>query len=554
MLTHLTIQNYALITHLSIDFEEGFSVITGETGAGKSIILGALGLLMGARADARAITEGEEKCVIEGEFDIRGYGLEGLFEEEDLDLSDTCIIRRELTRAGKSRSFVNDSPIRLTALRTLSAKLIDIHSQHENLLLADSDFQLRIVDSLADNKAIREQYQAAYTAYRATEHLLRDLRERADNQRTDHDYLQFQYDQLSEANLQGGELPQLEEELTLLEHAEEIKSALSNTCLCLNGEDQSALSAVRTALSELHDAVRLLPDGSEVAALHERLNSAYIEIKDIADEAERQEGRIEYSPERQAMLSERIDLLQSLLQKHHLHTEEELIDLRDSLEQQLTEIDSYDEEIAHLEKQLEQELKFVEKVAAQLTKSRRAVEAPLAERLQTNLLRLGIAHAAVALQIEATPDYTADGADSIQILFAANKNQTLRPVSTIASGGEMARIMLCIKALIADSTGLATIIFDEIDTGVSGEVASQMGAIMHDMAAGRQIISITHLPQIAARGSMQYKVYKQDTDVRTETHICRLTDEERVVEIAKLLSGEELTEAAISNAKHLLAR
>ncbi len=547
MLKHLHIQNYALITHLDIDFSTGFSTITGETGAGKSIIIGALGLLMGARADSKVITDGEQKCVIEGEFDVSEYGLESLFEQYDLDYSPICTIRRELLQNGKSRSFVNDTPVTLAPLKELSARLIDIHSQHENLLLADRTFGLHVVDAVAQNGSEFQAYSTAYTAYKQTQKRLDALREEAANAAANADYQTFQLRERKEAQLKENEQEELEAEELILTHAEDVKQNLTAASGLLDAENGAVLPMLQECLSRLK---AIEPYLGQYRDLSERTASATIELRDIADTVARLAEETEADPARLTFIVERLDLLNSLQQKHHLGSVSELIALQESLEQQVGKNESYELDIKALEKQLSAEEKTLRTAAATLHKSRAKVLPYIKQRLESQLVSLAIAHARVDIQLAQTDDFTPSGTDEAQILFAANKNQTLRRVEEVASGGETARLMLCIKALIAN--GQPTIIFDEIDTGVSGEVASKMGEIMLQMATGRQIIAITHLPQIAAKGQHHYAVYKQDTDNRTETNIRLLAPEERVTEIAKILSGNSLTEAALNNAKQLL--
>jgi len=531
MLKHLHIQNYALISHLDIDFEDGFSVMTGETGAGKSIILGALALVLGARADSKAITDGEDKCIIEAEFD------EG-------------IIRRELYSNGKSRSFVDDSVVTLQELKALANRLIDIHSQHANLLIENADFQLEVVDAIAQNEALLQTYSAQYERYTAALEALHKLQDLAKKSRADADYIQYRYQLLNEANLEAGELEALEQEQYTLSHAEEIQSALQTAVEALSGEQGSAIEAL--CACRLEDAA---------ADLQERIDSARIELQDIAEEAERKLHHIEMDPQRLAYVEERIGQLEELKRKFSAETVEELIAMREELAQQVNRLDSFDFDIEQAKKVLETEQTALTQAADALTKSRKAVTPHICERLIADLKRLGVAHANVQIAFNPTPDFlapsrhdnfTPSGCDEVQIRFAANLNQSLRNVSEVASGGEISRLMLCVKALIANTKGLPTIIFDEIDTGVSGDIATQMAAIMQEMATHRQIIAITHLPQIAAKGTHHYKVYKADTDKRTETHIARLKDEERIQEIASMLSGKNTTEAALNTAKELL--
>jgi DNA repair protein RecN (Recombination protein N) len=522
MLKHLHIQNYALISRLDIDFSQGFSVMTGETGAGKSIILGALALVLGARADSKAITDGEDKCIIEAEFD------EG-------------IIRRELYANGKSRSFVDDSVVTLQELKGLANKLIDIHSQHANLLIENADFQLEVLDAIAQNNPLREDYSTHYEAYITSVESLRKLQDLAKKSQQDADYIQYRYKLLNEADLQAGELEELEQEQYRLSHAEEIRSALETAVAALNGEQGSALDAIR--------ACRLEEAAPE---LQERIESARIELQDIAEEAERMATHVEMDPQRLVWVEERMDSLNGLLHKFSAEKIEELIALRDELAEQVSRMDSFDFDISQAEKEVAVQRAALKSSAAQLTKSRKAVVPQICERLVNGLKRLGVAHAKVEIPVLATEDFTPNGCDEVQILFAANLNQSLRNVSEVASGGEISRLMLCIKALIASTKGLPTIIFDEIDTGVSGDIATQMAAIMREMSKSRQIIAITHLPQIAALGQTHYKVYKADTDKRTETHIRLLNEEERVTEIASMVSGKNVTDAALNTARELL--
>lgn len=524
MLQHLHIQNYALISHLDIDFREGFSVLTGETGAGKSIILGALALVMGARADLKTITEGEERCVIEADFG-------------------DYLIRRELNRNGRSRSLVNDEVVTQAELKDLANRLIDIHSQHENLLLADDSFQLGVVDAIAGNTAEREDYLTKYTAFRAAEKALHDLEALAAKTRKDQDYIAFQYNQLSEAALDDpDELENLEDEEYRLNHVEQMKLQLQTALQALDGEQGSAAELVRSARQALQDDV----------TLSERLESLEIELKDIIAEAYSVFERTEDDPARLMAVQERLDLLNTLLRKHNVQTLAELIALRDELGAQMNTIASFDDEIARLQAESETCLKSLQTAAKTLTKSRESVRKTISEQLMSGLSKLGIAHAKVDIEITPAEDYSESGHDNVQFLFAANLNQSLRRVSEVASGGEISRFMLCVKALIASTNGLPTIIFDEIDTGVSGEIATQMGHIMLQMASSRQIIAITHLPQIAAQAQEQFRVYKADTATRTETNIVRLNTDERIHDIAAMLSGKDITPAALQTARELL--
>ena len=506
MLTHLHIRNYALISHLDIDFHEGFSVMTGETGAGKSIILGALNLVMGARADIKSITEGEERCVIEATFG------------EDL------IIRRELSANGRSRSFVNDEIVTQTELKALARQLIDIHSQHESLMIGDDLFQIQVVDAIAGNTAEREAYSHAYISYQEAIAALREAQALAKKAQADADYLQWQYTQLLEAQLVAGEIEELEEEEYRLSHAEEIQTALAQALQQLDS-DNGALSLIHS--TRLSDAD---------SALAERIDSVEIELKDIVSDIQRLYDRTERDPMRLEQVQERISMLQTLMKKHHVQTVDQLITLRDELATQVQRIENIDEDLAHLQAEVDTAHSALSIAAEALTASRLEPCNLIASRLVEDMVRLGVPHAKVAVDIQPTNDFSETGKDNVQFLFAANLNQSLRRVSEVASGGEISRLMLCIKALIASSNGLPTIIFDEIDTGVSGAIASQMGEIMRQMAQSRQIITITHLPQVAARCEQHYLVYKEDTDIRTETHIRQLSDQEHDMEIEKMRS------------------
>ena len=506
MLTHLHIRNYALISHLDIDFHEGFSVMTGETGAGKSIILGALNLVMGARADIKSITEGEERCVIEATFG------------EDL------IIRRELSANGRSRSFVNDEIVTQTELKALARQLIDIHSQHESLMIGDDLFQIQVVDAIAGNTAEREAYSQAYISYQEAIATLREAQALAKKAQADADYLQWQHTQLVEAQLLAGEIEELEEEEYRLSHAEEIQTALAQALQQLDS-DHGALSLIHS--TRLSDAD---------SALAERIDSVEIELKDIVSDIQRLYERTERDPMRLEQVQERISMLQTLMKKHRVQTVDQLITLRDELATQVQRIENIDEDLAHLQAEVDTAHSALSIAAEALTASRLAPCNLIASRLVEDMVRLGVPHAKVAVDIQPTNDFSETGKDNVQFLFAANLNQSLRRVAEVASGGEISRLMLCIKALIASSNGLPTIIFDEIDTGVSGAIASQMGEIMRQMAQSRQIITITHLPQVAARCEQHYLVYKEDTDVRTETHIRQLSAQEHDMEIEKMRS------------------
>lgn len=518
MLAHLHIQNYALISHLDIDFQEGFAVMTGETGAGKSIILGALGLVMGARADTKTITEGEDKCVIEAVF---------LMNEGNGDSSDNrakeLIIRRELNTSGRSRSFVNDEVVTQAELKALARELIDIHSQHESLLIGDDVFQIQIVDSLADNLAERDAYAQAYERYNEALAQLRSYEQRAAKAQSDADYVAFQWQQLEDASLRSGELEELLDEEYRLSHAEDIQASLAQALQCLDGDGQGALPLVCSVRIEGADTV-----------LAERIDSLKIELKDIVSDIQRLYDRTELDPSRLEMVQERISMLETLLKKHRMKTIDELIALRDELGEQMRQLIDYDEDIASLKKEVDLAYTALMVAAEALSKTRLKAGELIAPRLVADMQRLGVKHAKVEVRIEPLPDFAPTGRDDVQFMFAANLNQSVRRVAEVASGGEISRLMLCIKSLIADTNALATIIFDEIDTGVSGAIASQMGDIMRQIAQSRQVIAITHLPQVAVKSQQHYLVYKEDTAVRTETHIRLLTPQEHEAEIEQM--------------------
>ena len=507
MLTPLHIRNYALISHLDIDFQEGFSVMTGETGAGKSIILGALNLVMGARADLKAITEGEDRCIIEATFSS----------------PEEIIIRRELSANGRSRSFVNDEVVTQSELKALARELIDIHSQHESLLIGDDLFQIQVVDTIAGNETEKETYTAAYQRYTQAIQSLHQYQQRAARAQADADYTAFQWQQLEDAHLQANEMEELEAEEYRLAHAEEIQASLTTALQQLDGDGHSALSLIHQ--TRINDAD---------AGLAERLESLEIELKDIIADIHRLYDRTERDPQRLDEVQERISMLQSLMKKHHVQTIDELIELQKELGLQMQQLANFDEEISKLQAEVDAAYTAMNAAAEALTISRLAPCTQIASQLVENLKKLGVPHAKVEIDIQPLEEFAETGKDNVQFLFAANLNQSLRRVAEVASGGEISRLMLCIKALIASTKGLPTIIFDEIDTGVSGAIASQMGEIMRQMADARQIITITHLPQVAARSQHHYLVYKQDTDIRTETHIRQLTIDEHNDEINKM--------------------
>ena len=552
MLQSIYIQNYALIDTLDISFTPGFSVITGETGAGKSIILGAIGLLLGQRADIKAIKKGANKCIVEARFNISAYQMEPFFTQRDLEYDpNECIIRRELYASGKSRAFINDTPASLAQMKELGEKLIDVHSQHQNLLLNSEGFQLNVLDILAQNDNELSAYKNIYTEYKNVCKQLADFITQAEQSRKDEDYIRFQLEQLDDANLQEGEQTELEQEAETLSHAEEIKAGLYKVDQIMSSEDASLLSATKECMQTLHNIARVYTRAQEWIG---RLDSCYIELKDLSHEIAGAQEEVEFNPTRLDYVNERLNLIYSLQQKHHVQTIEELIAVQTDYHEKLNAITSFDDRIAELTAQKETLYDKVIKQAAVLTKLRSQSGKNIEKQMQSLLVPLGMPNVRFVVELNPRKEPDSKGMDRVTFLFSANKNGTLQNVASVVSGGEIARVMLSLKAMIAGAVKLPTIIFDEIDTGVSGSIAEKMALIMQEMGKqNRQVISITHLPQIAARGITHYKVYKEDTETGTNSYIRRLTDEERVKEIANMLSGATLTEAALNNAKALIS-
>ena len=550
MLRQLHIQNFTLIEELKIDFHPGFSVITGETGAGKSIILGAIALLLGNRADIRQVRSGAKKCVIEAHFDLSHYHFNDFFEENDLDFDpDDCILRREVSASGKSRAFINDMPVSLALMRELGNQLIDIHSQHQNLLLQKDDFTLEVVDTLAHNEAVKVAYRQAFAQRNAVGQQLDTLKEQIERSRKNEDYTRFLCQELDKAQLTEGLQEQLEQEAETLSHAEEIKTVLYETATTLQGDEGNVVEKLKTTANQLHHLTAVFP---AVAELADRLDSTYIEVKDIASEADALTDGIEYRPDELAAINERLDIIYSLQRKHHVATVEELMALHNQLLSQLEAIDHGEERVKALEDDFQRLDSLCREQAAKLTATRIRYAREVEKALRERLVPLGIPNVRFEVEVAAKP-LANDGADKIQFLFCANKEGMLQPIGQIASGGEIARVMLSLKALISGAVKLPTIIFDEIDTGVSGRVAEKMAQMMHEMGEQhRQVISITHLPQIAAQGRYHYKVKKEDVGDTTLTSMRQLNTEERIEEIAQMLSGSDITPAAIENAKSLL--
>jgi len=552
MIRALHIEHYALIDQLDISLHSGFSVITGETGAGKSIILGAIGLLLGDRADMKAIKTGEKRCIIEAEFNLSAYHMNTFFEENDLDFDGvTCIVRRELTAQGKSRAFINDTPVALNLLREMGNRLIDIHSQHQNLLLGKEDFQLDVLDIMADNGEANETYSQLFNHYKELGRELSEAIELANHHRDEEDYLRFQATQLAEAELQEDEQETLEQEQETLSHAEEIKDNLYAALQGIDNEEESnTLQRLKYSMSMLHNINRVYGPAEE---LGRRLDSCYYELKDIAEELERQADNVDYDPQRLLEVNDRLNTIYSLEKKHRVDSVKELLELQNHIENQLLLIDNSEEHIEQLRKQQAEALQAVMSQAEKLTASRQKAGQQLETDITGLLIQLGMPNVKFKVSITEKKEPDTRGTDKVVFLFSANKNIPAQPLAQIASGGETARVMLSLKALIAGTVKLPTIIFDEIDTGVSGQIAEQMAHIMADMGMhDRQVISITHLPQIAARGQHHYRVYKEDSLFATSTHITELNQEQRVEEIAHMLSGATLTEAAINNARELL--
>lgn len=550
MLKQLYIKNFTLIDELNISLYPGFSVITGETGAGKSIILGAIGLLLGNRADSKAIKAGRDRCVIEAHFDLSRYGMQKFFDDNDIDYdADDTIIRRELTAAGKSRAFINDTPVPLTRMRELGEQLVDIHSQHQNLLLQKEDFQLNVVDIIAQDTEQLKVYQKEYYAYRKAKELLEELKAEIAKNRENEEFMRFQHKELDDANLQEGELEQLEQEAETLSHSEDIKTALYEADSALSGENDSILDKLKNATHHLENICDVYPSMADVAG---RMQSSYIELKDIAQEISSSVDHVEFDPNRLDAINTRLDKLYTLQQKFHVETVTELIATRDRIAEQLSHIDNGDEDIEEKEKEVAALLVKAEKQAALLTSIRQKSAKAIEKEMKGRLIPLGIPNVRFEIAFAEKP-LSGNGADKVSFLFSANKSTQLQPVSQVASGGEIARVMLSLKAMISGAVKLPTIIFDEIDTGVSGKIAEKMADIMEEMGLqNRQVLSITHLPQIAAKGSHHYKVLKEETENGTISHMKELNNQERIEEIAQMLSGSDITQAALANAKELL--
>ncbi len=549
MLRRLQIRNYALIREMEVDFTGGLTIITGETGAGKSILIGALSLILGQRADTGVLKDKERKCSVEGLFEVDGYRLESLFADNDLDYDTQIILRREISPNGKSRAFVNDTPVNLKALQDIGNRLIDIHSQHQSLELGNRLFQLMVLDSYAGNRTLLKAYQNNYQKYKVLLAELATAEVKAVQMQQELDYFQFQFEQLEKANLQIGEQQKLENELSILAHADEIKTALQSVAYLLGGEEGNALVRLKESTNGLNKILKFYPDASGFV---ERLNNIYLEVSDIYSDTEYISEKMEVDPNRMIYLSERLDLIYSLLQKHHLGNEEELIKLRDEFALKVQNIFSNDESVAAMKilvNEIETELR---QLAGQLNERRTATTLSISQKVMELLIQLGMPNAKFMVEVQSGKILTSTGSDEVNFLFTANKNGDLCEISKVASGGELSRLMLSIKAIVGASKSMPTILFDEIDSGISGETADKMGNILKDISREMQVINITHLPQIAAKGDDHLLVYKEDTDNETVTRLKLLSAEERISELAKMLSGENISEAARQNATELL--
>lgn len=553
MLKRIVIRNFALIEHVEVGFEHGFSVITGETGHGKSVFLGAISMLLGQRADAKAVREGADRCVVEGCFDVSGFGLQGFFEENDIEYYDECILRREVSAAGRSRAFVNDTPVSASLIKELGVKLIDIHSQHQNLLLGDGNYQLSVIDTLAGGKELFAAYLNKYNEYVALRKRVEALKESLEKSRRDEDWLRFQYEELEALALKSGEYEELEQEIKELSHAEDIQAALYGAYSALeSGDGRSLLQALHEAGSALS---RISEHYTAAGELSERLESCYIELKDCCSELEQRAGSVQVNPGRLEFVEQRLAQIYALQKKHHLSSAEELIALHKSFAERLDSLSYGDDEIREAEKRLSLLRGELAAMAAEITALRKGSATVLQENIKGILVNLGMPMIRFEVEFCATEEFTPRGCDNVTFLFSANSSSQPQPLCNVASGGEMARVMLALKSIVTLETKQPTIIFDEVDTGVSGLLAERMGRLMQQMAGdNRQVISITHLPQVAALGAQHYKVYKEETGNGTITNMIKLEKQERVHEIAQMMSGEELTDAAMENAALLISK
>ena len=549
MLAKLFVQNYALIKELDVEFENGLTIITGETGAGKSILLGALSLILGTRADTTVLLDKNEKCIVEGIFRIDEYDLQDFFVSNELDFEPMTTLRREINPAGKSRAFINDTPVTVNLLKELGDHLIDIHSQHQTLMLSDNSFQMNIIDSFAGTGKLKDEYRQAYYHFLTLKKEFAGLKEQSDKNRSDLEYFRFQFNQLEEAKLKSGEQAELEAEQELLAHTEEIKTALSESVRLFTEDDTSILSMLREVKSNIGKIRSFLPDTED---LLKRAESSLIELDDLAMEIEKLAFSIEADPQRLKRVNERLDSLYSLIQKHRVKNLEELIIKKEEISNLINSIAGSDERLATLETLLEDETRKLKLISGEISKKRRSVLGEIESKITGILKQLGMPNAKFRISLTELRDFTSSGTDQADFLFSANKQIAPENLARIASGGELSRVMLSLKSLLTKNNNLPTIIFDEIDSGVSGEVADKVGQILSGMGKYMQVVNITHLPQVASRGTRHYHVYKDDTADSTFTRVKLLTHEERILEVARLLSGSEVTETAIKNAKELL--
>jgi DNA repair protein RecN (Recombination protein N) len=549
MLVRLSVHNYALIKELDLSLENGLTIITGETGAGKSILLGALSLILGARADTSVLLDNKEKCVVEGIFKIAEYDLEDFFTSNDLDYESIAILRREINTAGKSRAFINDTPVTINLLKELGDRLIDIHSQHQTLMLNDNAFQLGIIDSFASSASVAGEYKTTFHDFRKLQREYIELKEKSDKNKADLEYFQFQLSQLGEAKLKKGEQEDLENEQEILSHAEEISTALNNASLLLSGEESSILTSLREVKIIISRVRSFIPEGEDIM---KRLESEYIELDDLANEIGKLSVRIEADPGRLKNINERLDYLYSLMQKHHARDLDDLLVKKGQIEETINSIVIADERLEALEKDLVRTTDDLTVLSRKLTEKRKSVLPEIEAKITEILRQLGMPNARFRISLSRLKDFTSSGVDNADFLFSANRQTDPENLAKIASGGELSRVMLSLKSLLTKTNNLPTIIFDEIDSGVSGEVADKVGQILSGMGNYMQVLNITHLPQVASRGKKHYHVYKEDTGDSTITRIKLLSADERIMEVARLLSGSEVTETAIKNAKELL--
>ena len=550
MLRHLHIRNYALIGELSVDFTDGFSVITGETGAGKSILLGALGFVLGDRADTGVLFDKEMKCVVEAQFQLDDDSLRPLFERCDLDFDSECILRRELSPQKKSRAFINDTPVSLQTMKEIGSLLVDIHSQHDSLLLTDADFQLRLLDEIAQNNELLADYQKEHKGYNALKRRLEDLRETASKNITENDYLKFQLDELQKAQLKEGEYIEIEQSLNVMENAEEIRTLLFNANGLLENSETAILPQLTELSSVLHRLKQLVPSSDE---LQQRIESVQVELKDIAYDLDRLGEDVQFDEGKLQELQERYDLLNRLMMKHHVKAFEELIQLRDTLESKVNAFENIDQEIAETEKALKEQEALLRGLTAKLHAARTKASKTFGQSVTDLARQLAMPHAVYQIAVEPLKDFAPTGLDQVRFLFSANKGVDVAELSKVASGGELSRLMLSIKSVVSQHNYIPTLIFDEIDTGVSGEVAAKIGSIMQGMGVSLQLIAITHLPQVASKATHHYFIYKDNEGIRTQSHIRLLQSEERITEIAKMLSNDKVTPEALKAAEVLLS-